>query len=267
MRIWHNRHCKRALFILKLQDLIYDERGLIVPSALKWREKQYFEGCGHEVDTYDKEASHFILEMFKKSKLIIEIGCGSGAWTRHLAKEGNYVIGVDLSSSLIKEMHKKLRNSNCEAIVGDAEFLPFKDKVVDGCFFGFSLHHVPNLLQSIGEAARCLRDNGRLVMIEPNGLNFVLALENQIAVFLKIVKKAGLTSPAERPLNINEVRRILSRFGFQCQIFPCYATLRKKGQMTRLPLLTRIYTLTLRSASLISPNLFGAPNFILLAAR
>jgi ubiquinone/menaquinone biosynthesis C-methylase UbiE len=243
------------------------ERKLILPPTLKSREKQYFESCRHEVDAYDEEASHFIMNVCRKSNLIIEMGCGSGAWTRHLAKEANHVIGVDISPSLVKKTHNSLKYSNCGVIVCDAEFLPFKDKVADRCFFGFSLHHFPNLLQSIKEAARCLQDNGYMVMIEPNGLNFVRVWENQIAALLKIVNKAGLTSPSERSPNTNEIRRILCKLGFQCHVFPCYATLRKARSNNPQTLLTRIHTLTLEIACSIFPNVFGAPDFILLAAR
>lgn len=236
-------------------------------TVLKRQEKSYFEGFYQEVDSYDAETFQLIINKCKQPKLVIEIGCGSGAWTAHVAKLGGHVIGLDLSLVLAKKMHKRLKLLNCEAVVGDAEFLPFKDRVADYCFFFFSLHHIPDLYQAITEATRCLKDDGWLIMVEPNGLNFMLTLTARITSILKLVNKAGMTSPAERPLNIIKIVRMLSKLGFKCQVLPCYATLRKKSQETKSSLQTRIYWLTLKISPSIFPKIFGASDFILFAEK
>lgn len=234
-------------------------------STLKYKEKSYFEEFPKEVNSYDNEVFQLISDRCNRMNLIIEIGCGSGAWTAHLVKLGKHVVGLDLSSVLIKKLHNRLKKLNCSAIIGDAEFLPFTDKVADCCFFFYSLHHIPDISKAINEATRCLKDNGKLVMVEPNGLNFMLALIARITSILKLVNKAGMTSPAERPLNIKKIVKILSEDGFDCHVLPCYATLRKKGQATNLSFLTRVYTLFLNFAASFFPKFLGAPDFILFA--
>ena len=234
-------------------------------AALKCREKLYFDGFPQEVDSYNDEVFQLISDRCNRLNLIIEIGCGSGVWTAHLAKLGKHVVGLDLSSILIKKLHKRLKKLNCEAVIGDAEFLPFTDKVADCCFFFYSLHHIPDISQAINEATRCLKDNGQLVLVEPNGLNFMLALIARITFILRLVNKAGMTSPAERPLNIKKIVQILSEVGFDCNVLPCYATLRKKSQAANLSFPTRIYTLFLKFAASFFPKFFGASDFILFA--
>lgn len=236
-------------------------------ATLKSQEKSYFEGFYQEVNSYDAETFQLISNKCKQPKLVIEIGSGSGAWTEHLTKLGGHVIGLDISLAMVKKMHAKLKLLNCEVVVGDAEHLPFKDKVADYCFFFFSLHHIPDTFQAIIEAARCLMDNGQLIMVEPNGLNFMLTLTAHIAFILKLINKAGMTSPAERPLNIIKIVQMLSKLGFKCQVLPCYATLRKKSQETKSSLQTRIYWLILKISTSVFPKIFGASDFILFAEQ
>jgi len=236
-------------------------------ASLKYQEKLYFEGLYQEVDSYDAETFQFISNRCKRSKLIIEVGSGSGAWTAHLTRMGSYVVGLDLSSALVKKMYGRLKSLNCGAVVGDAEFLPFKDKIADCCFFFFSLHHIPDTSQAIIEATRCLKDDGRLIMVEPNGLNFTVTLIAHMISILRLVNKAGMTSPAERPLNINKIVRIFPKLGFKCYIFPCYATLRKESRAIKPSLKAKIRLLILKFSAFVFPKLYGASDFILFAER
>lgn len=83
-----------------------------------WDNKQEFWG-------YEKETFKDMLEHTEKLGLVIEIGCGSGSWTKELCKEATEVVGVDFSKGLIKKTHQDLKKQNCHTILSDAEHLPF----------------------------------------------------------------------------------------------------------------------------------------------
>lgn len=57
----------------------------------------------------------------------------------------------------------------CEGIdlVVDARRLPFEDSSVRGILMTNVLHHVPEPTRFLGEAARCVRPGGSLLMVEP----------------------------------------------------------------------------------------------------
>ena len=234
---------------------------------IKRLEQAYFDVRARlEVNSYDEEVFDFIVERCRKPKsILIELGCGTGVWTRRLVKEAITVIGVDFVPSLIKQTHQALKT--CETIVADAEFLPFRDHFADQCFFGFSLHHIPNIFQCLQEATRCLRDDGSIVLIEPNRLNLIRVASYRIGILINKIKKERVSSYIERPLNFHEISQILKKLGFKCNVFPCYTTIKLLKKAPCSALSSKIYLLLLKISKSMFPGLFGASDFILFALR
>jgi SAM-dependent methyltransferase len=52
-------------------------------------------------------------------------------------------------------------------LVADAQRLPFPDGSLRAIVFTDVLHHMPNVRQFLAEASRCLRNGGKILMIEP----------------------------------------------------------------------------------------------------
>ena len=52
-------------------------------------------------------------------------------------------------------------------VVADARHLPFQDNSLRAIVFTDVLHHMPNVRSFFGEASRCLRAGGKVLMIEP----------------------------------------------------------------------------------------------------
>lgn len=79
----------------------------------------------------------------KKSK-VIDIACGTGALSFHLANSGHIVTGVDIDSSMIRYANKKRKESdvrNLRFIQADASGLKiFKDKEFDYSVMTLALH-------------------------------------------------------------------------------------------------------------------------------
>jgi SAM-dependent methyltransferase len=232
--------------------------------TVKQREKRIWDKSSG-IEGFDEDTFNFVLKHGGKLKRIVEVGCGSGTWSRHLCKIADDLIGIDFSSSLIKEMK---RNTNCEAILGDAEFLPLKEESIDQCIFTFSLHHVPNIYQSLEGAIRCLKKNGMIILLEPNGSNFARFLAFRVGRLLGIT---GIKTSKyfESPININNVIIILEKMGCKCQVWPSLATIRinRKIINTKKDLQLRIYIQYLTAASLIFPNTFGSSDFVLIGIK
>jgi SAM-dependent methyltransferase len=52
-------------------------------------------------------------------------------------------------------------------LIADARHLPFPDASLRAIVFTDVLHHMPDVRQFFAEATRCLRSNGKILMIEP----------------------------------------------------------------------------------------------------
>jgi SAM-dependent methyltransferase len=101
----------------------------------------------------------------------LDIGCGDGKFTRFLARSGAEATGIDVNPRVLARARENAIRENLDIawVEGRAEDLPFGDHRFDIVVFSNSLHHVaPAMMdRAIAEAARVLRANGDLYVMEP----------------------------------------------------------------------------------------------------
>ncbi len=102
-------------------------------------------------------------------KRILEIGCGSGNYTRHLAPLCRELVAIDPDSASIRSAQEIVQYPNVTFHVHAAEDLHGISGTFDVVIFTLSLHHVPASLmpQSIDEAVRIATPEGYVVFLEP----------------------------------------------------------------------------------------------------
>jgi SAM-dependent methyltransferase len=90
---------------------------------------------------------------------ILELGCGAAQWTRGLIQAGAHAIGVDLSE---RQLHHARQSSRTTPLVhGNAEVLPFRSSSFDVVFCDHGATTFARPQDTVAEAARVLRPNGR----------------------------------------------------------------------------------------------------------
>ncbi|MBW1807138.1 MAG: class I SAM-dependent methyltransferase [Deltaproteobacteria bacterium] len=97
---------------------------------------------------------------------ILDVGCGPGLFTYHLARRARRVVGTDVSPWMLKN------SQEVKTVRADAADLPFCDKSFDVTFEANLLHHVPNPARVVTEMTRVARE--AVVIIEVNALNPVM---------------------------------------------------------------------------------------------
>lgn len=87
---------------------------------------------------------------------VLDVGCGTGYFTRRLASDGLNVTGIDSSPEMIG-----YARSRCVAgeqyLVGDARRLPFPDRHFDSCVAITSLCFIREQEQALAEVVRITR--------------------------------------------------------------------------------------------------------------
>jgi SAM-dependent methyltransferase len=88
-------------------------------------------------------------------RVVADIGSGTG-WT-HPLFAGLGVIAFDIVSTMPTD--------NALTVRADMRRLPLRDSTVEAAFFSASIHYVP-LAEAVGEAARVLRHDGLLLVVD-----------------------------------------------------------------------------------------------------
>lgn len=141
-------------------------------------------------------------KVFKKDDLLIDLCCGTGYLSLPLAKKENYIIGIDISTNVIKKANqdaKKIKlNDRALYIVADASFLPFTQESFNGGVVYGAIHHLPSPPKTFQEISRILKEKGKVIMSENNNtsLRFLFDLLMKIVPLWK--EEAGKENLIER---------------------------------------------------------------------
>lgn len=100
-------------------------------------------------------------------KTALELGCGTGMFTRMFSKSGARVTANDISPDLIKVA--EANNPEVEFICARFEDLP-ENQLYDAVIGSSVLHHL-EVEQAIAKSYRLLKPGGRFAFAEPNMLN------------------------------------------------------------------------------------------------
>jgi len=151
-----------------------------------------------------------------KGKRILEVGCGLGGFCINIASKGGKVIGLDVSSSAIHSGKKLAKQSGVSSqldfVIGDAQFLPFKDQTNDLVICSETLEHVMNYEKALCELVRVIDRSGYLCMTVPNLLS-TLFFEYVVLLLIgqpQYAKKFAYVEK-EHVFHLFKLRRLLNR--------------------------------------------------------
>lgn len=104
----------------------------------------------------------FIKDWNLKFNSLLDVGCGFGDTLNYFHKRGAKVVGIDISSQMIKLAHKRHRQIAPHLSVASATRLPFQDAVIDGVVSIEVFHYLSleNTQKSFSEIYRVLRPGG-----------------------------------------------------------------------------------------------------------
>lgn len=115
---------------------------------------------------------HFASQ-FVSGKKVLDVGCGTGYGSSHLAESASSVTGIDLSRQAIRFARARYRKPNLHFLRMNAELLNFPDRTFDFVLSTENFEHLTNQEANLREMARVLSDDGVLLLATPNHEMFI----------------------------------------------------------------------------------------------
>jgi len=138
------------------------------------RASGYDSQYGQNTPTTRMKIARKVDTMFKRGGVlhtdhVLEIGCGTGAYTGEIAlRLKTKLLAIDISPKLMAKA--KRDNPDVDFLIADSRQLGMKDEIFDVVMAAFLLQHVDTSLV-VPEIYRVLKHGGAFVGIVPNILN------------------------------------------------------------------------------------------------
>jgi SAM-dependent methyltransferase len=142
-----------------------------------------------QIPTYEEALQHVDLS---PGRLVLDIGCGVGAFLRLVADRGAKPFGIDAAESLIELARERLGEADLR--VGDMEALPYDDDTFD-LVTGFNSFFFANdIVAAVREAGRVAKP-GAPVVIQVWGPHE----RNDLEAMKEIIRPYAPPRPADAP--------------------------------------------------------------------
>ena len=141
---------------------------------------------------------------------VLELGCGTGYFTRELARSGADIVAVDVSPELLEIARADCAAPNVRYEIQNACVMSYDDAVFDSVVGSSVLHHL-EVKEALQEIYRVLKSGGTLYLTEPNMLNPQIAIQKNVPW---VKRKLG-DSPDETAFFRWPLRQLLKKAGFR----------------------------------------------------
>lgn len=121
-----------------------------------------FEGWSHNSEYH----AYLLARVGERCGRALEIGCGTGEFTRRLAGRAERVLAVDLSPRMIEAARERSAGcENVEFVLGDVMELPLAEGAFDCVTTLTTLHHLP-MEEALKKIRRALKPGGVFVCLD-----------------------------------------------------------------------------------------------------
>jgi ubiquinone/menaquinone biosynthesis C-methylase UbiE len=151
-----------------------------------------------------------LISHLKPGMTVLELGCGTGYFTRELARSGADIIAIDVSPDLLEIARANSPAPNVHYQIQNAYALSYSDAAFDSVVGSSVLHHL-DIEEALREIYRVLKPGGTICFTEPNMLNPQIAIQKNVPW----VKRKLRDSPDETAFFRWPLRRLLDVTGYR----------------------------------------------------
>lgn len=99
-------------------------------------------------------------EMVNSNTYLLDVGCGTGRWTKYLSSKAGFIEAVDPSDAIFTADALLGSIDNVRLSKASVETLPFADETFDFVMSIGVLHHIPNTQKALTDCVRKVKRGG-----------------------------------------------------------------------------------------------------------
>ena len=122
----------------------------------------YNTPAGQAHDLVQKQNVRELLRPARALEQLLDVGCGTGHWSRFFRSLGYEVHGIDISEKMV--LVARATVPECVFDIADACVLPFKNASFDIVASMAALEFIPDPTVAVREMARCVKPGGSILI-------------------------------------------------------------------------------------------------------
>lgn len=142
-------------------------------------------------------------EMLNQNTAALDVGCGTGRWTKYVASRAKFVESIDPSDAIYSAAKLLKDNTNVRLAKASTDNLPFEDESFDFVYSLGVLHHIPDTEKAMIDCVKKVKYGGYFMVY----LYYNLDNRN---IFYKLLFYLS-----------NFLRQIISKFPKHLKFFIC----------------------------------------------
>ena len=142
---------------------------------------------------------------------LIEIGCGTGYFTKILSTKSENIISTDISEEMLNIAKENLKEN--EFLAMDCQNLKFNDGKFDTAFMGLVLLFADDPQKALKEIKRVLKPKGLLIIADPD-ISY-LSTYGKLKFRIRALIKYRRIPTTSHILNQKKILNMLDKTGFE----------------------------------------------------
>jgi SAM-dependent methyltransferase len=181
-------------------------------------EAWYTTARGRRADLAEQSLLARLLAPFPTAQNALEVGCGTGHFTRWLAGRLPCAVGLDRAPAMLVEARRHL--PRLPLVQGEAHHLPVRSRAVDLCVYVTTLEFVEHPPLALAEAVRVARHGVLVVALNRWSLGGLSRRWGPAARRSRLGRAADFTLPSLRALMSAAAGPRLGRLHWASALFP-----------------------------------------------